>query len=252
MTMTNMTNAATTATRNPSPPPRHRKVRTTRCFLRTRNDWFAQFDGELDISDDPPSRDALEEAGDIPVFDSAGNQRAFKSLYTVGDVVGSRQLIIFIRHFYCGACKAYIDALINTINAGAVADMPLPTSISIIGCGKPELIRHYKATTQCPFPIFADPSRRIFKLLGMRISFNVWGTKRPEYMRNLKTTAWMAGQLRDVRSVEPHKRYMGGNLLQIGGEFLFQDGEIAWCHRMRNYRGHAEMGVIKRILDVRR
>lgn len=68
------------------------------------SDWFAQFDGQLDISDEPPSRDALDTAGDIPIYDSAGGQRPFKSLFARGDVVGDRQLIVFIRHFYCGVC----------------------------------------------------------------------------------------------------------------------------------------------------
>jgi len=66
------------------------------------DDWFAQFRGELDISDDVPTPAKVAAAGDIPVYDAAGNSRLFKSLFSVGDVVGDRQLIIFIRHFYCG------------------------------------------------------------------------------------------------------------------------------------------------------
>ncbi|KAF2227535.1 AhpC/TSA antioxidant enzyme-domain-containing protein [Elsinoe ampelina] len=216
------------------------------------NDWFAQFDGQLDISDDPPSREALQSAGEIPVYDAAGNSRPFKSLYSLGDVVGDRQLIIFIRHFYCGACKAYIRALINTINAQTYFTMPVPTSIVVIGCGKPELIRQYKATTQCPFPIFADPDRQIFKTLGMGITWNMLGPKRPEYMKDVNVLDWANGQVKEVAHVKGKKRFMGGNLFQIGGEFLFQEGQVVWCHRMRNYRGHAEMDVIRRILDIER
>jgi len=70
------------------------------------DDWFAQFRGELDISDDVPTPAKVASAGDIPVYDSAGNSRLFKSLFSVGDVVGDRQLIIFIRHFYCGVSLA--------------------------------------------------------------------------------------------------------------------------------------------------
>ncbi|KAF2149246.1 hypothetical protein K461DRAFT_231206 [Myriangium duriaei CBS 260.36] len=214
-----------------------------------KSDWFAQFDGQLDVSDDPPSREVLAEAGEIPLYDSAGNTRLFKTLFSRGEVVGSRQLIIFIRHFYCGACKAYIDALSANINN---RDTPLPTSIAIVGCGSPELIRHYKATTQCPFPIFADPSRSIFRLLGMHISLNMFGRRRPKYMADINLQRWMGGQLKDVSSVKGKKRFMGGNVMQIGGEFLFENGEVTWCHRMRNYRGHAEVDVIKRILDITR
>jgi hypothetical protein len=45
-------------------------------------------------------------------------------------------------------------------------------------------------------------------------------------------------------------KFKGGNLLQIGGEFLFQDGQVVWCHRMKNMRGHAEVSVVKRILEL--
>ncbi|TKX20256.1 hypothetical protein C1H76_7556 [Elsinoe australis] len=216
------------------------------------SDWFAQSDGEIDISDDPPSREALQEAGEIPVYDAAGNSRAFKSLYSLGDVVGDRQLIIFIRHFYCGACKAYIRALINTINAQTYFTMPVPTSIIVIGCGKPELIRQYKATTQCPFPIFADPDRAIFKTLGMGITLNMLGPRRPQYMKDVSVMGWATTQGKEMAQAKGKKRLMGGNLFQIGGEFLFQEGQVVWCHRMRNYRGHAEMDTIKRILDIER
>jgi len=66
------------------------------------DDWFAQFRGDIDISDTPPAHSSVERAGNVPVFDSAGNSRPFKSLFSIGEAVGDRQLIIFIRHFFCG------------------------------------------------------------------------------------------------------------------------------------------------------
>jgi hypothetical protein len=42
----------------------------------------------------------------------------------------------------------------------------------------------------------------------------------------------------------------GGNIFQIGGEFLFEEGEVVWCHRMKNYRNHAEVDVIRRVLEL--
>ena len=129
--------------------------------------------------------------------------------------------------------------------------MAIPTSIIVIGCGSPELIPQYKAVTRCPFPIFADPTRQVFKNLGMSISFNMGlAKKRPEYMKNTSATAWMAGQIKEVSKTRGMKRFKGGNLFQIGGEFLFEDGNIAWCHRMKNYRNHVEIDVLKRILEI--
>jgi len=41
-----------------------------------------------------------------------------------------------------------------------------------------------------------------------------------------------------------------GNLMQVGGEFLFEDGEPAWCRRMQTYRDHSEMKIIRRVLEM--
>jgi len=38
--------------------------------------------------------------------------------------------------------------------------------------------------------------------------------------------------------------------MQLGGEFLFEDGQAVWCHRMHTVRDHAEMDVIRRVLDM--
>ena len=167
--------------------------------------------------------------------------------------------------------------------------MAIPTSIIIIGCGSPNLIAHYKAQTGCPFPIFADPSRKLYKVLGMSWTFDIG--PRADYMvdkegKEISEIAWVSGQVRDWAKVgagkgtllqesRPGSRqkmgtdetaasearaerkrlarrnmWKGGNMLQIGGEFLFRDGEVEWCHRMKNYRGHADIQVLRRVLEI--
>jgi hypothetical protein len=49
-----------------------------------------------------PSEATLEEAGNVPIFDADGNSRPFKSLYSGNQAIGEQQLIIFVRHFFCG------------------------------------------------------------------------------------------------------------------------------------------------------
>lgn len=44
----------------------------------------------------------LQEAGELKIKDESGNEVAFKSLY---EGQSGRQLIIFIRHFFCGVCS---------------------------------------------------------------------------------------------------------------------------------------------------
>jgi len=67
--------------------------------------YFAQFHNpvdDADLSDDCPSRETLAEAGKIPIYDADGSSRPFSSLYEGDLAIGEQQLIIFVRHFFCG------------------------------------------------------------------------------------------------------------------------------------------------------
>lgn len=46
-----------------------------------------------------PDAKTLEEAGNLPIKDENGNEVLLKSLY---ENQTGRQLLVFIRHFYCG------------------------------------------------------------------------------------------------------------------------------------------------------
>ncbi|TKA63290.1 hypothetical protein B0A49_11103 [Cryomyces minteri] len=213
------------------------------------DDFFARCREDLDVSDDYPTASTLAQAGDVPIFDANGQSRPFKSIYSGDTVIGERQLVLFIRHFYCGACQSYIKALNASIDRETYFGMPIPTSITVIGCGSPALIAHYKKVTGCPYPIYAEPSRKLYEALGMSWSLSIGSTK-PDYMKDTTLPGWLAGQLKQMAKTDGRKKFRGGNWLQIGGEFLFQDGEVVWCHRMRNYRGHAEISQLRRVLEI--
>lgn len=51
--------------------------------------------------DELPSAETRRKAEELPVLDREGKSHAFKSLYE-GPESGSRVLVIFIRHFFCG------------------------------------------------------------------------------------------------------------------------------------------------------
>ena len=271
-------------------------------------EWFARFRSGDDydpITDDCPDRATLAAAYNIPIYAADGTPMPFGQLYHPATATHTRQLIIFVRHFYCGACQAYLKAISDNITMQEYFSIPTPTSIVVIGCGHPELIPFYKMKTGCPFPIYAEPSRALFKRLGMVLSLNI-GTKRPEYMKDISPVAWAAGQMTTIRKgikarqaelnkakLEASERrrrqaeldndaaqleameeqqsapsivassfgddklairkrdvIKGGNIFQIGGEFLFEEGEVVWCHRMRNYRNHAEVSVIRKVLEL--
>ena len=84
----------------------------------------------------------------------------------------------------------------------------------------------------------------------MNINFNAVRNKRPDYMKDISPLKWVHQQTAGQMKVKGLKKFRGGNVFQIGGEFLFQDGQIAWCHRMRNFRNHAEVDTIKRVLEI--
>jgi hypothetical protein len=228
----------------------------------TPEDWLSRFQSDSSLStttasDTCPDRAILAAVHNIPIFSASGTSIPFGSIYEPAIATHTRQLVIFVRHFYCGACQAYLQALTSSISPSEYFSIPTPTSIVVIGCGKPDMIEHYKRFTGCPFPIYADPSRSLFKRLGMNLTLN-FGGQRPEYMADIPFMKWQNGQIAQIASevrnpdngVRKRDAFRGGNLLQIGGEFLFEEGEVVWCHRMRSMRDHAEVGVIRRLLEL--
>ncbi|KAF2666078.1 hypothetical protein BT63DRAFT_416499 [Microthyrium microscopicum] len=195
-----------------------------------------------------PSDEELKIAGAIPIFDSNGNSRPFKSLYEGPTSIGEQQLVVFVRHFFCGACQAYLKALSEAVSLQTYFTLPTPTSITIIGLGDPALIPLYRSATRTPFPIYTDPTRRLHRMLGMGWSLNIGS--RPNYFRGTNEVKWVIGQIRDMRKVEENIRLKGGAWWWVGGEYLIRDGKVTWCHRMRNYRDHVEMNVIKKLLQI--
>lgn len=73
---------------------------------------------------------------------------------------------------------------------------------------------------------------------------------RPNYMS--KNSAWEMTVKSLMPAVRAKRRdkLAAGNLMQVGGEFLFEDGEPAWCRRMQTYRDHTEMKIIRRVLEM--
>lgn len=59
------------------------------------------FVGNVEVNNDIPSEDDLKKVEDMLVLDAQGRGRPFKDLYK-GEGVAPRQLVIFVRHFFCG------------------------------------------------------------------------------------------------------------------------------------------------------
>ena len=125
--------------------------------------------------------------------------------------------------------------------------MPEATFIAIIGCGRPDLIDWYAQTTGCQFPIYADPTRQLYDTLGMTRTFELGG--KPEYIRKSAPVATAQSVLQILSSGSGALK--GGDFKQVGGEFFFTDNQVAWCHRMKTTRDHAEVPELRRILGLK-
>ncbi|KAL8969115.1 MAG: hypothetical protein Q9183_002148 [Haloplaca sp. 2 TL-2023] len=206
------------------------------------------FKGDLDVNNNLPSRKDVNKVADLPVLDSSGKPHAFKTLYTPSDNSDtSRTLIIFIRHFFCGNCQEYLRSLSSSINSDVLKSISPPTNIRIVGCGDPELIAAYVRETECPYPIYADPSKALYTRLGMARTLSL-GSKAPQYMQYSLPSAIIRSVYQGLKS--GRLAFKGGDYWQVGGEFLMEDGEAIWCHRMTNTRDHAEVPELRRQLGL--
>jgi len=85
----------------------------------------------------------------------------------------------------------------------------------IIGCGDPVMIKDYASNTGAKFPIYADPSQSLYKLLGLVRNLK-WGHKDPEYMRFGMLTGIWKGIAAGIKAGP--NAFKSGDKKQNGGE----------------------------------
>ncbi|EFQ35083.1 hypothetical protein CGRA01v4_11740 [Colletotrichum graminicola] len=183
----------------------------------------ADFEGEIQTNNDLPTPETLKKIENYVVLDRHGKSHPFKSLYT-GRNVARRVLIIFVRHFFCGNCQDFLRTLSESITPDALLSLPMSTFIAVIGCGNPGLIDMYLQETGCPFPVYTDPTRRLFDTLGMTRTLAL-GT-RPAYMRKSLFKSAAESVLQGLKQVKAGLATKSGDHRQVGGEFLFEPVEL--------------------------
>ncbi|KAK0515814.1 hypothetical protein JMJ35_001848 [Cladonia borealis] len=204
----------------------------------------ADFVGDIEVNNDPPTKATLEKIANLPVLDANNKSHTFKSLYADNEDGPRRVFICFIRHFFCGNCQEYIRHLSASLPPSA---LPPRTTILIIGCGQPDLIPMYIRETSCAYPIYADPTRTLYQKLGMTQTLAL-GPKQPNYIQKSFLKLVVEGFFKEIFS--GRKMLSGGAPRQVGGEFLFEGGRVGWCRRMRNTRDHAEIEEVRRVLGL--
>lgn len=153
-------------------------------------------------------------------------------------------------------CQEYLRTLCASITPSS---LPPSTSIVVIGCGSPTLIPMYIEQTACPYPIYADPTRRLYNILGMTMTLSL-GKKGPDYIQHTLVAGMVKSIVQGVKRIGSGDALQAGDMRQVGGEFLFSSTsrldekkskvEVTWCHRMKNTRDHAEVPVIHELLGL--
>ena len=154
------------------------------------------------------------------------------------------------------------------------SSLPSDTAITIVGCGSHTLIPSYIELTSCPYPIYADPNKRLFNMLGMRRNLSL-GWKSPQYIQHTLLAGVGKSIVQGLKRIGEGDVTKAGGLSQNGGEFLFEvegadlryaspEGdaktatgnvgmekvEVTFCHRMQNTRDHTEVSVLAKTLLV--
>ncbi|KAL4993628.1 AhpC/TSA antioxidant enzyme-domain-containing protein [Aspergillus recurvatus] len=198
-----------------------------------------------------PSVETQLQVADYTLLDRGGRELPFHEVYDQAD----RTLVIFVRHFFCGSCQAYLQRLSNTVTPEVLSGLPSSTSIAIVGCGDFSLIDYYAAQTGCPYPMYCDPSRKLYDALGMIATWEVG--PQPGYVSKGLHRLAVEGIWQGLKHIWDGKMLKAGAAAQQGGEFLFERSEeseqrITWCHRMQRSWGHTEIPVLVDIVYGRK
>jgi hypothetical protein len=131
----------------------------------------------------------------------------------------------------------------------------------------------YTEATSCPFPIYADPTKKLYHELGMVRTLAVGS--RPEYQRKGMAAHILQSVVQSLKQIPKGRVLAGGDYQQVGGEFLFEpmgellaspitspaeendrqlgaeeEKRVTWCHRMKNTRDHVEIPELREVLGL--
>lgn len=183
-----------------------------------------------------PTTEQLETAGELDILDLNGGKLKFKSVFE-----SQKTAVVFIRHFFCGSCLSYVQNLARVSQTSLEA---AGTRIVVIGCGEAEFIKKYKETSGFQGDVYADPSRAVFRAMGMtleNLKLNPPEEKRASYLKDESiVTIVLAGMKRAFGA--PGLIGKQGNIFQLGGEFVLGPGnQCTFVSRMEHTMQHASV-----------
>jgi hypothetical protein len=82
----------------------------------------------------------------------------------------------------------------------------------------------YADSTNCPFPIYTDPTRSLFKTLGMTRTWDMG--EKPAYIKKSFFSMTSGGVVQGLKNLTTGLATKGGDFKQVGGEFLFEPADL--------------------------
>ncbi|KAJ6070741.1 hypothetical protein N7467_012060 [Penicillium canescens] len=193
----------------------------------------------VDISTDPTflTDETLHEAYELEIADRNGEPVRFGELIA-GKGESVTTIVIFIRHFFCAYDQDFVRTLSGQITRALLDTIPphaRPAQVIIIGCGDHTLIGPYVEETSDTFPIYSDPSAKIYEKLKMKRTWQAFNEPPP-----YSCESFPSALLKDLK--QRWKRgwgaLKGGPVDQQGGEWIFQRGRLKYAHRMQAVNDH--------------
>ena len=137
-----------------------------------------------------------------------------------------------------------------------------------MGCGASTLIPSYVELTGCTYPVYADPTQKLYSALDMTRTLSL-GSKDPAYINHTLVSGALKSIVQGLKRIGSGDILQAGDMRQVGGEFMYEvkgsgtavdkaktgNGDlkkltVTWCHRMKNTRDHAEISDLRRVLGL--
>jgi hypothetical protein len=210
---------------------------------------------------DTPSPSQLAYAASLPIIAESGIRVTFGSIFAT-----QRTVVIFIRHFWCPLCQDYMTSLTSLAHPDMMYTTPPSPSSSIsehtgmekteqvqlvvISNGSQAFIHKYRQIFEMPFSMYTDPSLALYAALGMGRD----GVRKVSSTVPLKTRDIFGDEERVVLDGgyvqhglvsgiamvvgRAFKAGMpvwekGGDITQLGGEFVFGPGSALFLYLVR-------------------
>ncbi|KLO09766.1 hypothetical protein SCHPADRAFT_810398, partial [Schizopora paradoxa] len=181
-----------------------------------------------------PTPEQLHMAGSMLVVSESGVRVRFGDLWKNGKTV-----VIFIRHFRFAPCQDYIRSISEELDVPALQKAGL--QFVVVGLGSHHMIAPYRQLTGTKFAMYTDPTLSIHRVLGMNLKSLDSGSaaEQGHYVKS-GVLGGIRRTLKDAVTMKLPVFEKGGDLLQLGGEFILGPNQRCYyAHRMKTTRSHA-------------